>query len=311
MLGSTARHALAIALVTGGCAVGTWAVACGLPGNGLLTDWGETGPGDDGGAEAADDSPPTSCPTIDAACLGGIPSGWQPVIVSDAGCPPAFTLAAMQVNPRLVDGGCACGGCQVVGSYDCSGNVVVTSGTGCADQPPLVPDATPGKCTQAQAQHVEANSIEAGGTVACFAANDAGAGAIADPLAVCYPECTADFCAASPQCIVAEGDVLCPAGFVRTATAGTGADPGCGPCPCGVAPAGNCGGSVTVYSSGSCDASGTSATYPVDTCNQFTTTGVFQSLLVQLTPPDAACTVDASGMSGDASLVGVHTICCR
>jgi hypothetical protein len=308
-----ARPAAAITLVIVGITVGAWAVACGLPANGLLQDLGETGTGDDGGAatEAGDeDSPPSSCPTVDAACLGGIPSGWQPVVLGDGGCPPAFTLAAMQVNPRLADGGCACGACQVVGSFDCSGSVVITSGNICADQPSLAV-ATPGQCTQAQAQHVQANSIDASGTVVCFAANDAGPGAITDVLDVCYPGCAADFCASSPQCIVAEGDVLCPSGFVRSATAGTGTDPGCAPCACDVGAPGKCGGSVTVYSSSSCDDSGSSATYPVDTCHQFTTAGQFNSLLVQLTPPDASCAVSESSVAGDASLVGVRTICCR
>jgi hypothetical protein len=309
---SPARRIAAVAFVACGCVVGAWAIACGLPGNGLLQDLWEAGGGDEATAEAADDTGlPTSCPTVDAACLDGIPAGWEPVVVSDAGCPPAFTPATMFVNPRLADGGCACGACQVIGSFTCSGSVVITSGDGCGDQPPLA-TADAGGCTLTPgAQHVEANPIDAAGTVACFAANDAGAGAIADPITVCYPGCSADFCAASPRCIVAEGDLLCPAGFVRMATAGTGADPGCATCACEAGPAGACGGSVTVYDNPTCDDSGSSATYAVGTCNQFSTTTNFQSLLVQLAPPDASCTLGASPVEGDAGLVGVRTICCQ
>jgi hypothetical protein len=309
----TARVAVAGALGMGSCILGAWAVACGLPvaGLGAVVDGsvGADGAGGDDGGSATGESGP-GCATVDAACLGGIPSGWQPVTVGDGGCPSAFTAAVLATNPRTPDGGCACGACQVVGSFTCTGMTTITAGDGCGDSPPLVAGASPETCTKPAntAQHVEAHLVAASGTVACSAANDAGAGATTDPLTVCYPSCTADFCASSPHCIAADGDVACPGGFALLAKAGTGADPGCAACACDAGPAGACGGTVTVYADDVCGDAG-SSTYPVGTCNTYG--GAYASLFVHLEPPDAACTVTAPSASGHASLVGTRTICCQ
>lgn len=313
-----ARTLFPLALVAAAGALGAWGAACGLPLSGEGPLDGEAGPGTgpdgslggEGGAEGGGgDDGPVACTTLDAACLGGIPAGWQPVTVGDGGCPAAFTAATLRTNPRVADGGCACGACQVVGQYQCTNSVAVSGGDGCND--PTLVTALPDTCTQAQAQHVEAHPIGAGGTVGCFAANDAGTGAATDPLTVCYPACTADFCGGGGRrCIVSEGDVPCPGGFTLLAKAGTGADPGCAPCACDAGPAGPCRGSVTVFDTNDCADSGASATYAVGTCNQFSTSNNYNSLVVHLVPPDASCTASAGPGAADASLVGVRTICC-
>jgi hypothetical protein len=277
-----------------GCSVAVaWGVACGLPLDGLGASVDASA--GDGGIEAGDDASgsdegeiPTGCVTLDAACLGAVPAGWQPVSVPD--------------------GGCACGACQIVGAFDCIGAVPVSGGDGCND--PTLVTVAPATCTAAQAQHVEAHPPPAIGTVGCFVPNDAGTGAVTDTLTVCVPGCTADYCGSSPRCVLAEGDVPCPTGFTLLSVAGTGADPGCGPCACDAGPPGICGGTITVYDGGSC--TGGWATYPVGTCNQFSTTVNYESLIVDLVPPTASCSSTSTTPGpGDASLLGVHTICCQ
>lgn len=316
-VGATRRLATAgIAVAAAGIAA--WIVACGLPTAGIgapaeggvsatdgssTVDGGGTGEEDDGAIV------PPACTEVDAACLGPLPSGWQPVGVTDGGCDPGFTKATLVTNPRVGDGGCACGPCQAIGTLDCEGGVVITSGDGCGDSPPLASGA-PGACIQATAQHVQANPPQATGTIACFAANDAGFGAAVDTLGVCVPGCTADYCASASRCVMADGVVPCPSGFQQLALAGTSADPGCAPCACNAAPPGTCGGSVTVFTDNACANAG--ATYAAGTCNQFSQSEDFNSLRVDLAPPDASCIpADAGADPGDASLQQVRTICCQ
>ncbi|HEY3821685.1 MAG TPA: hypothetical protein VGL81_31175 [Polyangiaceae bacterium] len=309
------RLLAAIAVVAGAGIAGAWTAACGLPLGGLGTSLDAGGfdasmSGDDAGASDETGVPP-GCVALDAACLGVLATGWQPVTVTDAGCGAGFDAATLLVNPRVGDGGCACGACQIVGSFGCDGSVPVSSGDGCNDSPVLV-TASPGVCTAAQAQHVEANPPSATGTVGCFVPNDAGTGVTTDPLTVCLPGCSADYCGTSPRCVLSAGDVPCPFGFTLLAQAGTGADPGCPACPCEAGPPGTCGGTVTVFTADSCADSGSSTTYPVGTCNQLSTTQDFESLVVDLVPPDASCSSSSAAPGpADASLLGVSTICCQ
>ncbi len=321
-----ALSAAAVSLM-GGAAV-SWASACGLPHTGLsdrpldggandATSSGrggdsasppenDTGAGD-GGTGLADAAGP-ACEPVDAACLGSIPPGWAPVQVSDGGCAPGFGVQTLQVNPRLRDGGCACGACAVVGSFTCNGVVPISGGDGCND--PTLVTATSGTCAVASAQHVEAHPPQATGTVACSAPNDVGAGATSDPLTLCIPACGVDYCQGSARCIEADGERACPAGFALRATAGTGVDPGCAPCPCEAGAPGACRGTVTAYDNATCADSGTQTTYAMGTCNQYSTTNDYQSLLVELVPPLPTCSSPTADV-GDASLTGVKTICCQ
>jgi hypothetical protein len=301
-------------------AVGAWVAACGLPLGGLAADDGGAGDasvtGDDArgsgsGESGSDDGGvPPGCLTLDAACLGALAPGWQPVSVTDAGCAAGFDAATLLVRPRVDDGGCACGACEVVGSFGCDASVAISGGDGCGD--PTLLTVAPGACGAGQAQHVEAHPPTASGTVGCFAPNDAGTGATTDALTVCIPGCAADFCATSPRCVLSPGDVPCPAGFTLLARAGTGADPGCPACACDAGPPGVCTGTVTVFGSASCSDSGGAATYAVGTCNQFSTSTNYQSVQVDLVPPQASCSSSSTTPGpADASLLGVHTICCQ
>jgi hypothetical protein len=258
----------------------------------------------DGGVDAV------ACVTLDAACLGPLASSWHPVAVTDASCNAGFTRQDLVTNPHVETGGCACGGCQVVGAYTCDAAVPISGGNNCGDNP--IANAPPGACTQAQAQHLEAHAVQATGSVGCFAPNDAGIGAAADPLAVCVPGCTADFCASASRCIISEGDVACPAGFTLYAHAGTGADPGCAVCACDAGPPTACGGSVTGFQTTNCTDAGLVHTYAVGSCNVFDSNIDYQSVLVTLTPPAVSCSVTVGPPDmGDASLREPKTICCQ
>ena len=313
----------AVRLVTASTLVGAvgvvvaWVAACGLPLGGLGAP-GDVGAGDasvtggDASTSGEADVPEgaSSCVAVDAACLGALPAGWQPVSVTDAGCAADFDAATLLLNPRVADGGCACGACQIVGSFRCEAGVPISGGDGCND-PTLVTPA-PGACIAAQAQHVEAHPPAASGTVGCFVPSDAGTGVTTDSLTVCVPGCAADFCGSSSRCVLSDGEVPCPAGFTLLAQAGTGADPGCAPCPCDAGPPGTCGGTVTVFGGASCGDAGSAATYPVGTCNQFSTSINYESLVVDLVPPTASCSSSSTTPGpADASLLGVHTICCQ
>lgn len=312
------RGTLAAVASVAGCIAGAWIGACGLPQSGLSASLDDGG-GRDGTAAIVDGSRTPDGPgdgetgaspacAPDAGCLGALPTGWRPVGVSDAGCAAGFTAMPLLVNPRLADGGCACGACQTVGSFACSGGVAVSGGDNCAD--PTLVTVTPGTCAAASAQHVEAHPPQATGSVACTVANDAGTGALTDTLTVCVPGCSVDYCQTAQRCVEAEGDLACPSGFTLLARAGTGADPGCAPCACEAGPPGTCGGTVTVYDNGSCADSGGAATYAVGGCTQYSTSSNYQSVLVELVAPDASCSAQTA-VEGDASLTGVKTICCE
>ncbi|MGD0530373.1 MAG: hypothetical protein ABSE49_34885, partial [Polyangiaceae bacterium] len=159
-----ARTRLFAALGLIGGALGA-AAACGLPlgGLGAAGDAGAsdaTATGDDAsgtdetGIEA---SVPPGCTTLDAACLGTLPPGWQPVSVTDGGCGAGFDAATLLANAQSSASSCACGACQVVGAFACNGAVTVTSGDGCNDTPAYIASAVPDTCLSAPnggAQHV-------------------------------------------------------------------------------------------------------------------------------------------------------------
>jgi hypothetical protein len=317
-MASRTSTALVAAGLGGAVAIACGAAACGLSRAGLGN------PADDGGIlgerdatrptdalasiDGDTDEAPPGCTTVDAACLGPLPQGWAPVLLADAGCSPGYTSHTLLANPRLGDGGCACGACQILGAYDCDAAVAISGGDGCGD--PTLISVAPGTCGAAQAQHVEAHPPAATGSVGCFAPNDAGAGVTTDSVTLCLPGCAVDYCQTGQRCVVAVGDLPCPAGFTLAMKAGSGADPGCAPCGCEAGPPGTCGGTVTVYDNASCTDSGAQATYPVGACNQYSTTNDYESVLVSLTAPAASCTASPAD-DGDASLTGVKTICCQ
>jgi len=260
---------------------------------------------------AGDASIPEACAMLDAACLGVLGPEWTPIALTDGGCSGGFDYRKFVTNPRLLDGGCACGACQVTGSFACDAATPISGGNNCADDP--IAAAPPNECTQAHAQHLEGALTQAtSGTIGCTVANDAGAGAVGDDVIACIPtSCSADFCGEGSLCAMAEGDVSCPSGFTLYAHVGTGIDPSCAPCSCNASAPGKCGGTVTGFESDDCTDGGLVHTYAVGTCNVFDSKIDYSSVLVQLVPPDASCSVSSGAIAGDASLVGTKTICCK
>jgi len=281
-----------------GCAL-AFAMACGLAENGLLD-------ADGGGVDV---QVPETCASLDASCLGALPSGFQPVAIGSGACSSGFNGITLRTNPHLGAGGCACGACTTSGTFACDAGVPISGGDNCGDDP--FATATPGACINVNAtQHLKAHAVQATGSIACSAPNDAGSGATSDPVLVCVPtSCTVDFCGGSSRCAMAEGEVPCPNGFSFFAHAGTGVDPGCAPCACEAGAPGACGGEVTAYFNDGCNASDDAGVFAVDSCNYIS--AQYQSVVVSLTPPDASCSLTSSTLSGDASLIGEMTICCR
>lgn len=325
----TARVRIALA---GGLAIGALLAlgACGLGREGLgpeVDDGGgvdgttPVGPSDasaraDGAppsdaASAGDRAPEASpCTTLDASCLGALPPGWKPIAVVDGGCGAGFSAQPLVTNPRLLDGGCACAACEVQGTFACEAGVAIHGGDNCGD--PTLVTVAPGSCVGASAQHIKADPPPAGGSPTCTSASDAGTGVTTDSLATCVPSCTADYCGQPSRCVVAPGSKACPPGFMLLAHAGTGADPGCAPCSCTVAPPGNCGGTVTAWGDTSCSDAGGSQSYAIGDCNQVSTWSDYAAVTVEPTPPTPTCTpTSVTRDTGDASLTGEQTICCR
>ena len=259
---------------------------------------------------SVDANVPEVCAALDAACLGALGAGWSPIALGDAGCGAGFTETTFVTNPRVLDGGCACGACQVTGSFACDAATPISGGNNCGDNP--IAQAPPGQCTQAHAQHLEGAIIEASaGTIGCAVANDAGAGGTGDDVIACIPtSCAAKFCGGS-VCAIADGDQTCPSGLTLFARVGTAVDPGCAACACDASAPGSCAGTVTGFATNDCTDGGLVHAYATGTCNVFDNNTDYSSVLVQLTPPDASCTVASAAIAGDASLVGVKTICCK
>lgn len=273
---------------------------CGLPEQGLLDA--------DGGVDA---NLPETCATLDAACLGALGSEWTPISLTDAGCFSGFTSQTFETNPKLQAGACACGACQVTGSFACNAPSAISGGDTCTDKP--IAQATSGLCTQAHAQHLEAYAAPASaGTIGCSVANDAGAGATGDIVTTCIPtSCGANFCGGASVCAIAEGDVACPSGFSLFSRVGTGVAANCAPCACDASAPGTCNGIVTGFETSDCTDGGLVHAYATGTCNVFDPSTDYNSVLVQLVPPDASCSVTSASIGGDAGLVGTKTICCK
>jgi hypothetical protein len=195
----------------------------------------------------------------------------------------------------------------VIGSYGCDAGVAISGGDNNCGDPTLV-TVTPGICAAAQAQHVDAHISTATGSVGCFAANVAGAGAVTDPMTLCVPGCGTDYCQGGQRCIAADGELSCPTGYTLLARAGQGSALGCAPCACDAGPPGTCAGTVAVYSDTACSDAGLLAIYQAGTCNEYSSD--YNSLLVQLAAPQPSCTAPTTA-EGDASLTGVKTICCQ
>jgi acyl-coenzyme A thioesterase PaaI-like protein len=274
---------------------------CGLAEQGLLD-------ADGGGLDA---NLPETCATLDAACLGALGPDWTPISLTDAGCATGFTPQTFVTNPRLLDGGCACGACEVTGSFACDASTPISGGNDCNDDP--IAQAPPGQCTQAHAQHLEGAITQAtAGTLGCAVANDAGAGAVGDGVTTCIPtSCTANFCGGGSVCAIAEGDVACPSGFSLFARVGTGAVASCAVCACDASAPSSCAGTVTGFETNDCTDGGLVHAYATGTCNVFDNDVDFSSVLVALVPPDASCSVSSAPLAGDAGLAATKTICCK
>ena len=259
------------------------------------------------GAPATTGVPP-ACATVDAACLGPLPSGWQPIAVTDAGCDPGFAAATLVMNPRVADGGCACGACQVIGTFACEAGVPVSGGNTCTD--PTLVTAVPGACTPAQAQHVEAYPPTRR-EHRLLRRQRRGHGRHRRPAHGLHPRLHGrllripvalhrrrrrpplsdglhaprdggDECRSRLRAVLLRGR---RSRQVRR--------------------------DVTVYDNGTCSDSGTWTRYPVGTCNQFSEHD-YESLRVDLVPPPGSCSPSSvTPDPGDASLVQARTICCQ
>lgn len=292
------------------------AVACGLFLDGPGGDDAGSSDGAPPVADAAQDTKlPPPCPTLDAsACLGdaNVPDGWALVGVSVTDpCPTEFTPSPLVTDPQVEDGGCACGACQTQGAYDCNGAVTIHAGAVCVNLGTIKVDA--GQCFKLGLGGATFNAgpPAIGGNVSCSSPGDAGTGAVtAKPITACTPtSCKADYCGlggAFKRCVVSEGNVPCPAGFTRYASAGTGAQLTSCACSCKLQNAA-CTGTIHAYTSDNC--TGNPTVDPGDGgCVQDNQN--YGSVLYASDPaPVPACAAIEPGVA-EAGLIGSKTICC-
>ena len=314
-------------------------IACGIDESGTAPGDGSTGPdvgldgpgpGDAGGDKVTKDvvsEPPPSCTTLDitACASGGVPSGWAAVVTtSNVSCPNnADYTPSSYVDNLGTTGSCTCG-CTPTGAYTCVGDVEYgqncgsscNSYTACSNLGAFDAGDTT-ECVNIP------NNSDFGiggppglgtGTANCNASTTTSPTATSNPLTVCAPKCTADYCGVATgysRCIWSATQTACPAPFTAAApeTVGLAGDINVGSCgcTCAVSPSGACNASVDLYQQPGCD--GGSSTKSMNTC-AVTGATKYQSLKYNPTVPSVMCNASAGPPPTAAFGSSAMTVCC-
>lgn len=302
------------------------AAACSIDESGTQSDGSADVTPIEGGADGPSDAPidvVQGCKTLDAtACVdAGLPDGWTWAVVSLSGgaCPPGDYQASQFVyGLGLEAGACTCD-CTTNGSWSCAGQIEAGTGGGgnaCQQQVISFDAGDDASCidTGWNDPHIAFGPVpQVSGSPTCTA-HDGGTGAwTAQTATSCAPGCTVDYCGVDAggfgRCIVAPGNLGCPAPFVGQPTMGT-ADKvavSCGACGCSVDTPGACNATVHAAVSTDCSNPYNSAVAP-STCATPGGGGKVNSFLYTPQVPTVSCTADAGASSvGFASTV---TVCC-
>ena len=294
---------------------------------------GSSGSSSSGGIGSSSGGPPC---TVANGCYV-VPSGWT--LVAFAGdrttsCPQGSTQIDAFEGPTAGSGACRCT-CAVSTQPTCPPGIAVrfdadgSSSCGLAGTPPTMGDQAacnsdmytgdvPGLGYRAlQLQYTP--SPPTGGGCSSSTAQDAGAVTYAASDRVCLPAtapCTGDQCTPSfgsqlQVCISMAGQQTCPGStFTVTHTVGTAATFTCSnACTCSL-DAGECTGTVKLYTMPMC--TGTELDVPAEgTCvNSGATSDSYVSYAYAANPLVASCTSGGSTSVQNLALPNLHTICC-
>jgi hypothetical protein len=274
-------------------------------------------PASDEGGTPVPPPPPPPPPGCNPSCALPQAAGFTLALFGDrtAACPDDYDPTDAVEGPTAGAGACTCGTCVMTGTTcntgtipsryasnnQCGntgaslqangGNCFNFSGTFGTYASVLPPAAVPGTCS-APGVAVRANVTASSRRICALKAGACGAGACALP-------------AAQRACLVAPGDVACPAGAPTKHLVAGDFTLACAACSCSTAA--TCGGSMTFYSNAGC--TGSTITMNASTCTQVNgasiastrwTGTVATQQCANLTP--GAATV---GLSGATS-----TVCC-
>lgn len=294
-----------------------------------------TNTGADGGLPGSvEPAPPGTCPAAGYHCVAEAPAGWAgPLIVFD-GPDSAVPSCPNTMANSLVDGhrgliapaahtcsACTCG----AGTAPCEN--FVYAGTDCYDLETL--PLTAGSCLTVGASYTQARLVSSfySGDATC-AANQAvatrpepswqakvracGAPSLlrtgCESGSVCAPEAPTPFEART--CIMAEGDVACPSGpySAKRAIAASLEDTrDCSACVCASDEAGDCQGTIELYTSTNCTGTPNSVTMP-DGAVCRTNPGSVKLVNAAAKP---TCKPKSGGDPiGAITAAGVTTLCC-
>jgi len=299
--------------------------ACGLTAVGTAEGTTEAGAppsvATEAGVEAAADAggttiPPTACGQD--ACGLTVPPGWSLAALTSktTPCPVGFDTTDVVEKPVVPAAACTCG-CTVTASPSCAtGNVATKydySSGGCASTSNALIAQANGKCNVtnlSNGAHELFPSPPPAGTATCSAAATADKAAVqSEGARVCSPPTCVDACqgAGFKTCLLAPGDMACPAEAPEKHLVGTDVNLTCSACGCSAVGPSSCAGTWTLYSDAACAT--LIDTVPPNVCTATTQTTI-RSYKWTPVPVTVTCTPTPPN-PGVAALVGTTTLCCK
>lgn len=275
-------------------------------------------------------SPPVACTGDASVCTGAVPPGWAVTAFAPnraTACPVNFTTNEVVANPLASAGACTCS-CSVTTQPSCALGAVKLTYSGdnkCGTAGSTYNLATAGACTDFNAgtftlishhQYTKLGLTQ--GTCSGASIPDASkVGATGMRTCDPPPACAEDVCggavpAGMRACIVASGDVACPAGPFSAKAAVIGVGPpklSCGTCSaCGISQSACGNGTVKFWGDGSCTVSKGSITAD-DTCNATGGASGVNHFTYENPVQNVKCVPGTSSPAVD--LGAVRTVCCR
>lgn len=319
------------------------AAACGLDDEGSVD-----GPGPDGAPSARRDGsageytpeleggpalpppPDGQCPAASAAACATPPAGWGFVgfhANRDAPCDEGFVQSDGIAGPiagSVTCGDCQAASCTVLSPATCSAGAMtaVQFDTGAAPlcNMPVADVAVSGACSTTVPGAPTVRHLRATPPVAAFGSCSLGSVASSKlqglQIRTCVPRdasCANALCEAGSECIVAPGELACPAGsYTVRRVVGDEAGVACGACGCRVEA--TCSGTLSFFNTANC--TGDEDSVPVNracgTIARESDDESYGSFKYTGKATLQRCVAPNSGAAATATLRGnVRTICCR
>ncbi len=260
-------------------------------------------------------------PETSDACTLPSAQGFALVLFGDAtrACPNDFATGDVVENPTAGANACACGDCSA--TIDCSSGLIKSYydsnagvGSGTCGTPGTTIDPNGGACRNMAGRFGEHAKIDAptASVGACTSPGLPSRGAVTTQgKRICIPaSATAATAACTPPadmkaCLVADGDLNCPANAPTKHLVGTDFDLTCGACGCQVTAA--CTGKIEFFGQSNC-AGTPGRTLNVGSCS-YTGQDNFTSLKWTGSVATQTCTKQPAP-APSVALTGQRTVCC-